>query len=140
MLRDLKLLVVEDNEEDFDMICHGLKKLGLKNNVVHLTDTEAACRWLEANNEKAAFVLLDLNIPGEGGMSLIKKFKNHPQLNLVPLVVLTTSTNPNDILNSYRAGASAFHVKPLETPVFHETVQRIATYWLCDAVTIMAGA
>lgn len=135
MSKPLPILVVEDSEEDFDMISTGLRKSGVERPVMRFTRSSEVRDWLEESGS-AEFIIMDLNLPGESGIALIESLKNHPRHSCTPIAVLSTSSNPRDINESYEAGANAYHVKPLETPQFHSLVHRIAEYWARDVRTI----
>ena len=127
------IVVIEDSSEDFAMITTGLGQSGMGQQVNHLSHPKDVHAWMKDDASEASFIFLDLNLPGGNGIDLLKLLKAHPMHRLAPIVVLTTSENRNDILESYAAGANAYHVKPLETPIFHALIERIATYWFQDA-------
>ena len=135
MATNPSILVIEDSAEDFDMIREGLNDTDISSSIEHLQHSKQAREWLADATSRAVFIILDLNLPGESGIELIKAFKAHPRHASTPLAVLSTSSSPRDIRDSYDAGANTYHVKPLETPQFHDLVSRIAHYWFHDAKT-----
>lgn len=127
------ILSVEDSDEDFFSLCEALKAAGIQNPVERCADGRTAHEALAsaAGCEKArqaAFVLLDLNLPGADGRDLLEAFrKREPS---VPVLVLSTSSHPADVERCYRAGANAYLVKPLELDRWQEMIKAAATFWL----------
>ncbi len=80
------------------------------------------------------FYLLDLNLPGMDGRTVLAEIKTHLSLKLLPVVIFTTSANPIDITACYRAGANSYHIKPLEVPAFRQVIYDIAHYWLNETI------
>lgn len=128
------ILVVEDNDEDFSMIKRGLSLAETPHRIERFTRVKQLEQWLETNATNISLAFLDLNLPGEKGQAAISLFRRHPRHKHTPLLVLTTSMNAKDVESSYEMGANAYHVKPLETERFHESVAQIATYWFHKAV------
>lgn len=126
---EAKIVVVEDNDEDFAMIRSGLAKAGINHPIERKCDVAEAEAWLANGGERAHMVLLDLNLPGGSGHQILKKLKDHPTHRTTPVVILSTSGNHGDVTECYKAGANSYHTKPLETPRFYAMVQKIAEYW-----------
>lgn len=133
------ILIIEDNDEDFHMIRHGLDQAGVKAPVVRLENIDAALSWLEDKASTASIIMLDLNLPGGSGHQVLSAFKKHEIHKVTPIVVLSTSANPKDIDKCYSLGANSYHSKPLETPQFHKIVAELADYWLGKALLMSAA-
>jgi len=136
-MADLKpVLIVEDNPDDEALALEAFRRTGVKNPVVVARDGKAALDLLLGALEGAAgphlpaLVLLDINLPLIGGVEVLRRMRAHPQLAMLPVVVLSTSREPRDLRNCYLAGANAYVVKPIEFAVFQEVVQKLADFWL----------
>jgi len=140
------ILLIEDSEEDFQTVRRLLSKV-TDRAIEHCTDAPSAISYLhqvtgESEAPKRAWpcvILLDLNIPGEDGRSLLKRFKQHEKLRRIPIVVLTTSANPKDVEYCYEHGAAGYIVKPVDLKRFREALEMMASYWL-RAVALPAPA
>jgi CheY-like chemotaxis protein len=129
------LLVIEDRDEDFEVLKESLHASGVDNGLTRCATGREVSRYLSAVESMApaeypAIVLLDLNIPGGDGRNILRELRSHPKLKTVPIVVLTTSSQPADIETCYSAGASGYMVKPVDLDLFESMVQKMAAYWL----------
>jgi CheY-like chemotaxis protein len=127
------VIVIEDCDEDFMVIRDSLTNHARAHPIVHFNESQTARAWLERASQKARLILLDLNLPGERGHSLLQTLKSHPRHKTTPVIVLSTSDDPSDISYCYQYGANSYHKKPLEVERFSRTVQNIADYWLNSA-------
>ncbi|MFN8489371.1 MAG: response regulator [Caldilineaceae bacterium] len=136
------ILIAEDNDEDYAMIIEGLRLANVQHPVQRVVDGESCLAALNKIAGKrrleAAFLLLDLNLPGIDGRTILAEIKQMPQLRALPIIVFTTSANPVDIASCYRSGANSYHLKPLEVPAFRRVIQEIANYWLRTVILPMA--
>lgn len=127
------ILVVEDSDEDFMCILEALQRAQVHNPVQRMTDGEMCLARLTAHGKQRldpCFLLLDLNLPGMDGRTLLAEIKSDPTLRPLPVVIFTTSANPVDVIDCYRNGANSYHLKPLDVPAFRQVIQEIAHYWL----------
>lgn len=127
------ILSVEDSDEDFASLCQALKDAGVSNPVRRLASSSAALEALGtetgcAASREAAFVLLDLNMPGADGRELLELFRSREKC--VPVLVLSTSSHPDDIAFCYAKGANSYLVKPLEFERWQAMIASLAGYWL----------
>ena len=131
------ILSVEDNDEDFASLCLALKAAGFANPVQRCANSRAAAAALSSGRgcpalSDAALVLLDLNMPGVDGRELLELFRaREPRL---PVIVLSTSSHPDDIEFCYDAGANGYLVKPLEFDRWEQMMTTVANYWLRTVV------
>lgn len=131
------ILVVEDSPEDYVATERALQRSRVKLQIVHYADGDEALAWLRADSQQRSFlrlILLDLNLPGTDGRELLAEIKADPLLTMIPVVVLTTSSNPRDVRDCYRAGANTYIIKPVNLPAFYEAVGCVVRYWVEIAV------
>ena len=128
------LLVVEDNDDDFLFTERAFKKSRFANPLVRTRNGEEALDYLYqrgqfADAPRPAMMLLDLNMPGINGYTVLEKIKSDPSLRSIPVVVLTTSDDPRDIEKCYDIGANSYVHKPVDLPGFIEAIARLKDYW-----------
>jgi len=128
----VEVLLIEDNPEDAELTIRVLKKHNLANNLVHLRDGEAALNFLfdKGSNNIPRLILLDLKMPKVDGIEVLSKIKNDEQKKLIPVVVLTSSKEEHDVIESYKLGVNAYVVKPVEFEKFVEAVAKLGLFWL----------
>lgn len=128
------LLVVEDSDEDFATVLEAAHAAGLQHEIRRATSGEECLRLLDENErERRAnprLVLLDLNTPLGNGRDALLSIRQNERLRALPLVVLSTSSNPRDVEYCYAAGANAYHTKPVNYPAHLRTLRDIFDYWL----------
>ncbi|UII28234.1 response regulator [Fulvivirga maritima] len=128
-----EILLVEDNEDDITLTLRALKKQNILNNVIIARDgSEALDLLLGKDGQEAikpALILLDLKLPKVDGLDVLKKI-NKLKMDRPPIVVLTTSTEEEDIVKSYNLGANSYIRKPVDFSQFTEVVGQLGLYWL----------
>jgi two-component system response regulator len=125
------ILLVEDNQEDAELTIRALKKQKLANNLVHLQDGEEALNYLfSTENNLPKLVLLDLKMPKVDGIEVLRKIKNDELRKVIPVVLLTSSKEERDIIESYKLGVNAYIVKPVEFEKLVSAVSDIGLFWL----------
>jgi CheY-like chemotaxis protein len=132
------ILLVEDNQQDELLILRSLKRVNLANAVFVVRDGQQALDYLFhegecANQEEAPLptvVLLDINLPRVNGLDVLARIREEPRTRLLPVVILTSSDEERDRLQSYLNGANSFVRKPLDFAEFAESVARLGVYWL----------
>ena len=129
------IVIVEDSDEDFDTVQEAVKLAGFPAEVVRAVTGGDGITVLRAQApNRPTLVLMDLNTPGADGREALAAIKIDPALKSVPVVVLSTSANPKDIVFCYAAGANAYHVKPVRHPDHLTVLIDLLTYWLSRAV------
>jgi CheY-like chemotaxis protein len=124
------LLLVEDNPDDARMIRRALEESGVADALVHVPDAEKAMDYLRsAANPKPGVILLDLLLPGMTGVEFAKAIKTDAALAEIPIVVLSTSDERRDILDSFDLSVAGYIVKPTDYTSLMETVKIIQAYW-----------
>jgi two-component system, response regulator len=133
----VEILLVEDTPEDAEMTLRALRQKNLGNHVRWVKDGEEALEYLFAEGRYAGrradhppkLVLLDIKMPKIDGIEVLRRVKAS-ELRSVPVVVMTSSNEERDVLESYRLGVNSYIVKPLRFDAFLDTVSKIGLYWL----------
>jgi two-component system, chemotaxis family, response regulator Rcp1 len=134
-LKPIEILLVEDNAADVRLTEEALKEGKVRNNLHVARDGMEALEFLrrEGKHAKATrpdLILLDLNLPRRDGREVLADIKNDPDLRLIPVVVLTTSSAEADILKSYKLHANCYITKPVDLEQFVSVVKSIDDFWL----------
>jgi two-component system, response regulator len=132
--RPIEILLVEDNPEDAELTLRALRLSQIVNHIRVARDGAEALDILfdpsQSNDAVPKVVLLDLKLPKIDGLEVLKRIKSDPRTKLIPVVVLTSSREQNDIVESYRLGVNSYIVKPVDFERFAEAVQQAGLYWL----------
>ncbi|MGA2040080.1 MAG: response regulator [Bryobacteraceae bacterium] len=133
--RPAELLLVEDNPGDVRLTMEALKDGEVNHNLTVVKDGQEAIAILRRRGRyaKAAcpdLILLDLNLPRKGGLEVLAEIKEDPGLKQIPVVVLTTSQAPQDVLRAYQLHANCYIAKPVDLNQFMSVVQAIKSFWL----------
>ncbi|MGE5296536.1 MAG: response regulator [Solirubrobacterales bacterium] len=124
------VLLVEDDAIDTMTVRRAFRDLKLCNPLAHVTNGEEALKHLRnAENPKPCVILLDLNMPRMNGVEFMRVIKTDPILRKIPVVVLTTSRDDRDIVESYKLSAAGYIVKPVDYKKFVEAMRTIDVYW-----------
>ncbi|MBS1850882.1 MAG: response regulator [Acidobacteria bacterium] len=137
-LNGTQILLVEDNQNDLDLTLHALKKENLANHILVARDGEEAldflfCRGAYSDHSfdhPPRLVLLDLKLPKVTGLEVLQKVKSDPRTKAIPIIVLTSSKEDRDLVNSYNYGCNSYIQKPVSFAEFRETVKHLGLYWL----------
>jgi len=128
----VEVLLVEDNPDDAGLTIHALKKINLANSLLHLHDGEEALTYL-FSEELAGIprvILLDLKMPKVDGIEVLRRLKSDDQKKVIPVVVLTSSKEEADIIESYKLGVNAYIVKPVDYEKFVKAISEIGLFWI----------
>lgn len=133
--RNGKILLVEDNQNDRLLMRRAFGKANLVNELAEVNDGEAALTYLFGSEDRApmplpALVLLDLKLPKVDGIEVLRRIRSENRTQTLPVVVLTSSREENDIISSYRLGANSYVQKPVDFNRFVDAVQQLGLYWL----------
>jgi len=137
-MKDKYILLVEDNPDDEELTLMGLKSSGVINEVVVVRDGEEALQFLLAEGQYKdrspeavpAVILLDLKLPKLSGLEVLERLRANPRTKCIPVVILTSSSEEEDVINSYKLGANSFVRKPVEFSRFADAVKHLGLYWL----------
>lgn len=129
------ILLIEDNVDDERLTLRALRKNNIMNEVVVAYDGQEAVDYLfgspaQPAQAEPAFVILDLGIPKVSGLDVLREIRSHDVTRRLPVVVLTSSTDHEDVRTAYRSGANSFIRKPTDPREFSETILQVALYWL----------
>ena len=130
------MLIVEDSDEDYYATTRAFKSAGVANNLYRCINGEEALDYLyqrgSYNNKNAPrpnLILLDLNMPTVSGKEVLKNLKSNPDLEKIPVIIFTTSSDEMDIDQCYDLGANSYIHKPVSLENFIESIKRLKEYW-----------
>jgi CheY-like chemotaxis protein len=135
---EVEVLMVEDNPRDAEMALRTLRKRNLANNIVHVKDGEEALNWIFGLGPYAGrdpshhpkVVLLDLKLPKVDGLEVLRAIRGDERTQLIPVVVMTSSREERDVIESYQLGVNSYVVKPVDFEGFSAAVAELGHYWL----------
>jgi two-component system, response regulator len=131
MKNAVEILLVEDNPDDAELTIRTLKKNNLSDNLFHVTDGQEALDFcFNPDNGVPKVILLDLKMPRVDGTEVIKCMKSDEQRKTIPIVVLTSSKQERDIIESYKLGVNAYIVKPVDFDQFEKVITEVGLFWL----------
>jgi CheY-like chemotaxis protein len=126
------ILLVEDNPLDVDLTLRAFARRKLTNPILIARNGEEAIQWIEKweqGSEQPVVVLLDLKLPKISGLEVLEVLKKHPKYYAIPVVVLTTSSENDDVKKAYELGANSYIVKPVDFDKFVDVAATIEIYW-----------
>ncbi len=132
------ILLVEDNQDDEELAVLAFERSRIANDMVVVRDGQEALDYFfgtEANGgrdrkELPQMVLLDLKLPKVDGLEVLKDIRSTPNMKPIPVVMLTSSAEERDVLESYRLGANSYIVKPVDTVDFDKVISDTGLYWM----------
>ena len=128
------LLVIEDNDEDFEIIQWALKKLSIRTPLERGVDGEDAFDYLYKRGEhvdaiRPSLILLDLNLIADDGREILQEIKQDEDLRSIPVIVWTSSSDPKDIEICFRQGANSYMLKPMNIEKLLQSIELLNSYW-----------
>ncbi len=137
MNNQIQILLVEDNPRGAEVTLRALRKRNLGNDVIHVRDGQEALDWLFGPNADGRedgnlpkLVLLDLKLPKIDGLEVLKAIRSDERTRLLPVVIMTSSSEQRDVVESYERGVNSYVVKPVEFDNFSAAVAELGHYWL----------
>ena len=135
---DVEILLVEDNPADAELTLDALKENNLANKVHHVEDGQQALDFIFANGSyqgrnfksKPKVILLDLKLPKVSGLEILRKIKENPRTKTIPVVILTSSKDEKDMIESYKLGVNSYVTKPVNFTEFSKAIVNLGLYWL----------
>jgi CheY-like chemotaxis protein len=134
----VEILLVEDNPSDLELALHALKQNNLANHIAVARDGAEALEFIFATGVYAGrhlakgpkVILLDLKLPKIDGLEVLQRVRANPLTSTIPIVILTSSHEERDIIESYKLGVNSYITKPINFDQFIETVRHLGYYWL----------
>lgn len=126
------ILIVEDRLTDLDLTKRAFAKSRILNPILEARDGEEAVSYIdkwEAGEPRPICILLDLGLPKISGLEVLRRYKSRPISSTIPIIILTTSAEDQDIAEAYRLGCNSYIVKPVEFNKFIEIASQIEIYW-----------
>lgn len=138
MMQGTEILLIEDSPEDVEITLRAFEKYHLANKIHVLRDGEEALECLFGTGRYAGhqvcsttrLILLDLKLPKVDGIEILKQCKSDPRTKNIPIVVLTSSREERDLIDSYNLGVNSYVVKPVDFTQFAEAVRQLGIYWI----------
>ena len=138
MTNGMEILLVEDNPEDVEITLRAFQKYKLSNKIHVVQDGEEALEWIFCTGRYAGrsassdprLILLDLKLPKVDGIEILQRCKSDPRPKSIPILILTSSREERDLVNSYNLGVNSYVVKPVDFSQFTEAVRQLGLYWM----------
>jgi two-component system, response regulator len=138
MINEMDILLIEDNPEDVEITLRAFQKHHIANKIHVVRDGEEALECLFANGRytdcspcgNIRLILLDLKLPKVDGLEVLQRCKTDPRTKHIPIVVLTSSREEQDLAKSYNYGVNSYVVKPVDFPQFSDAVRQVGLYWM----------
>ena len=138
MTNGMEILLVEDSPEDVEITLRAFQKYNLSNKIHVVRDGEEALECIFCTGRYAdrsvgsdpRLILLDLKLPKVDGIEILQRCKSDPRTKSIPVVVLTSSREERDLVNSYNLGVNSYVVKPVDFSQFTEAVRQLGLYWM----------
>ncbi|MEO6166836.1 MAG: response regulator [Chitinophagales bacterium] len=135
--RNVPILIAEDDEEDRELICEAFIESKLENELVFVRDGEELMEYLLRKgkyenlkaNSQPGIILLDLNMPRKDGRQALSEIKSNLELRKIPVIILTTSREEDDVMKTYKLGVNSFIIKPVTYKALVNVMQAIGNYW-----------
>ncbi|MBO6794457.1 MAG: response regulator [Balneolaceae bacterium] len=132
-MKNLDIVLIEDDDNDAELAILALKKSIPTVEIIRLRDGEEAIEFFEQNGDikqKPKLILLDLKMPKIDGLEVLRKIRSNDWVKNLPIVMLTSSREHKDIVESYNLGINSYVVKPVSFKDFADTISSIGRYWL----------
>jgi len=134
----IEILLVEDNIHDAELTIRALKKVNLANNLVHVQDGEEALNFIFGKGQYAdrdiqqrpKVILLDIKMPKVDGIEVLRQIKTNETTKAIPVVIMTSSREEQDLISSYQLGVNSYVVKPVNFEAFAKAISDLGLYWL----------
>ncbi len=132
------ILLVEDNPDDEELTIRALRKNNIVNEIAVVRDGQEAIDYLLCQHkyknrdikDTPVVILLDLKLPKVDGLDVLRRIRGEENIAIIPVIVLTSSKEEQDIIRSYRLGANSYVIKPVDFDQFNEAIQTLGVYWL----------
>lgn len=142
-IEEVEILLVEDNMYDAELTIRSLKKINLANKLYHVKDGAEALDFIFGNGEyaghnlsKPKLILLDIKMPKVDGIEVLRQLKASEQTKSIPVVIMTSSKEEQDVFASYNLGVNSYVVKPVDFEGFVKAVCDLGMYWMITNQTV----
>jgi len=136
VLRPIDILLIDDNEDDILIVKRIFKKLRTTNSLHAVQSGEAGLDYLRGRGSYSkvdmpvtGLILLDISMPGMDGFAVLEEMKADPELRKIPVIMLTTSSEEEDVVRSFKGGACSFITKPVKKEEFFTALEQLSIYW-----------
>jgi two-component system response regulator len=133
-METIEILLIEDNPYEAELAIRSLKSNNLGNTIRHIDDGADALDYLMSdefmNSRLNCLILLDLNLPRVDGLEILRYIKTNEILKILPVIILTSSKEEKDVIDSYRLGVNSYIVKPVNFDSFSKAIADLKMYWL----------
>jgi two-component system, response regulator len=137
-VNQVEILLIEDNPNEAELTIRSLRKNNLANHLLHIDDGADALDYIfcrgkydkEKRNTNPKLILLDLKLPRVDGLEILKQIKNNESTKSIPVVILTSSREEKDVIESYRIGVNSYIVKPVSFDAFAAAIKDLGLYWM----------
>lgn len=131
----MSILLIEDDAIHMKLIRRALEKSGYGDNIIYLDDGEKAIAYLFSDDKTGKhslprLIIMDINLPKINGIEVLRRIKEDEKLRIIPVVMLTTSSNRMDMQKCFKYNANSYIVKPLDFQNFMDKMKNVAQYWL----------
>ena len=132
---NIEILLAEDSEADGEMAMRALRKNNLSNEIIWVRDGAEALDYIfgrgqyEHRHRRPKLILLDIKMPKVDGIEVLRQIKRNEETKTIPVVIMTSSAEDRDMVESYQLGVNSYGVKPVEFEQFMDTVARLGYYW-----------
>jgi two-component system response regulator len=135
---EIEILLVEDNVHDAELTIRALKKINLANKLYHVKDGADALDFIFARGafsnrqitDRPKVILLDIKMPKVDGIEVLRQIKSNEATKTIPVVIMTSSKEEQDIVTSYNLGVNSYVVKPVNFEAFAKAIYELGMYWL----------
>ncbi|MCA9791987.1 MAG: response regulator [Candidatus Eremiobacteraeota bacterium] len=125
----VKILLIEDSAEDIELTREAFLELAPTVEVLSARDGAAAMQMLRSDEDPPSLILLDLNLPRKSGREVLREIKSDPKLSTIPVIILTTSSARDDVVEAYQNHANCYLTKPLHFEQFLEQMRSLHRFW-----------
>ncbi|MFZ4619421.1 MAG: response regulator [Bacteroidota bacterium] len=134
----LEIIIVEDDQNDYEITTRILKRRGMSGSIIWLKDGEEALNYFETlrtvisseGKRHPRFVILDIKLPKVLGFEVLKKIKEDPQLQYIPVIIFSSSNQERDLVLASQLHANSYIVKPVEYDAYAQSIDEMVTYWM----------
>lgn len=132
----IRIIIAEDDDGHAELIREAIEEAGVKNPIVRFRNGEQCWSFFEneiengfdGTNDFGFLLLLDINMPGMGGIEVLKRVKQSPKLKSIPVIMLTTTDDPREVNECYKIGCNIYMTKPIDYQEFTETLKRLGLF------------